>query len=312
LKELVEQSQIVINGLRASAAERFGFDHKTVVELNPSVVYCMLNGAGSTGPYRELPMHGIGFDALAGLAPPVIHDDGLPRLPRQSPIGMTAGPMFAAIGVLAALHKASVTGEGQYIEVAEIDAAVLWRAPELDGLLNPIAATGSVPTDQPIRYTYYPTRDDQYVLFMATDDKFWRNFCRGVDRDDLYEPGNSPTGKDPELDARIRHELATIFRTRTRAEWTRFFIDENVAGAPAYLGHDVLEDPHMQTRDLLYEQTYPDDGDLTLLGTCIKVGNSKFRPPATPKPGENTVEVLTGVLGRTPLELTELKRAGVI
>jgi crotonobetainyl-CoA:carnitine CoA-transferase CaiB-like acyl-CoA transferase len=313
LQELAKQCHIVVNGLRASAGKRFGFDYETISSLNPSVVYCLLNGTGSTGPYQDMPMHGLGFDAFAGLAPPVMGDDGLPRLPRQSAIGMFAGPMFATIGVLAALHRATATGESQYVEVAELDAAVVWRGAELDTLLNSAGPLGDgAPRDDALRYSYYPTQDEQYVLFMATDEKFWRNFCTAVGREDLYEPGNRPQGQDPTLDARTRQELAELFLTRTRAEWAQFFMEADVAGVPAYLGADVIDDPHVQTRDLFYAREYPGEGELTLVGTCINVGGAEFRPPATPAVGEHTEEVLSTLLGYDADTLERLRNDGVI
>jgi crotonobetainyl-CoA:carnitine CoA-transferase CaiB-like acyl-CoA transferase len=311
LQALAQHCHIVVNGLRASAGERFGFDYETISKLRPGIVYCLLNGAGSSGPYQDMPMHGLGFDAFTGLAPPDVADDGLPRLPRRAAIGMFAGPMYATIGVLAALHRASTTGESQYVEVAELDAGVAWRGMELDVLLNSTAPLGDAPRDDSIRYTYYPTKDDQYVLFMASEEKFWRNFCTAVDREDLYEPGSNP-GKDPGVDAQVRGELAALFRTRTRADWAQLFMDANVAGIPAYLGADVVDDPHVRTRGLFYEREYPGEGNLTLVGTCIRVGDAEFRPPATPVVGEHTEEVLTSLLGYDADTLARLRDDGVI
>ena len=68
-------------------------------------------------------------------------------------------------------------------------------------------------------------------MFNALEDKFWLRFCESLDRMDLYEPGRQKPGEDLDAEARLREDLTAIFKSRTRREWTDFFIATDIAGA---------------------------------------------------------------------------------
>ena len=111
LRRLAERADVVIDGLRRGVAERLGYGYDDIVAVNPRIVYCVLNGMGNDSPYADLATHGLSYDCFAGLSPPAIMPDGSPRLPGLSAgqVGVTAGPMHAAMAVLAALYAANAT-----------------------------------------------------------------------------------------------------------------------------------------------------------------------------------------------------------
>jgi crotonobetainyl-CoA:carnitine CoA-transferase CaiB-like acyl-CoA transferase len=298
-RRLAATSAVVIDGLRHGTAQRLGFSYDDVVAVNPTVVYCVLNGMGSYGPYTRLATHGLSFDCFAGLSPPVIDADGTPRL-SGSATGMTgvlAGPLYAAMGVLAALHAAGRDGKPQYIEVAQVDAAINWNFQHLTALANGRPSYGEG-IRASLRYQYYRTLDRNYVVFNALEDKFWRRFCEALERMDLYEPGRGRPGEDVEVEARLREELTAIFEGRTRKEWTDFFIATDIAGAPAFLGADLFDDDHAKDRRLTYEQTQPNGTSQRMMATCIKTKpDERFSPPGAPHVGEHTEELLTTLAG---------------
>jgi crotonobetainyl-CoA:carnitine CoA-transferase CaiB-like acyl-CoA transferase len=294
LLDLVRDADVFIYGLRAGAASRFGVDYDAIRAINSDIVYCAISGFGQDGLYRDLASHGWAFDAVAGLAVPDIDGDGLPRTPdSHTLVGIEAAGMFGAIAILAALRKAERTGESQLLDIAGVDSALTFRATDLDMRANDL---GNTDMSGYVRYQYYPTKEDEFVMFMALEDKFWKNFCEAAQRADLFEPGLKID--DPKTDeaerTKLRHALADLFRTRTRAEWTELFIASNVAGAPAYRGLDVLEDPHIAARGLTYDQEQPDGRVMHLFGTPIKVNDEKFQPGCPPGPGEHTDEILQG------------------
>ncbi len=312
LHRLAARADVVVNGLRAGAAERCGAGYETIRLLNPALVYCSLSGSGRSGPYARLATHGVAYDAFASLAPPTTHADGSPRIPEHTPIGMFAAALHAATAVCAALLRARTTGAGCHLEVAELDAAVSWRAEELDGRLNGVSSTIPNMTDA-VRYQYYRTADDRVVLFQASERKFWRNFCGGVGRLDLFEanPG-AEAGDHARGDEHLRSELAAIFLTRTREEWVHFFIEHNVPGGPVYDAGEVPDDPHFRGRGLLFEQDHPAVGRLRLFGTPIKVYEESFTAAPAPGPGEHTDEVLASLGGLSPGEIASLRAEGVV
>ena len=163
----------MIDGLRAGAAQRLGLGYEDVVELNPTIVYCTLNGMGSSGPYAKLPTHGLSFDCFAGLNPPLIDTDGTPQLSlgATGTAGVLAGPLYAAMAVLAALHSSRRDGRAQYVEVSQVDAAIAWNFQKLTALANGLFGY-SEGAHASLRYQYYETSDGHYVVFNALEDKF--------------------------------------------------------------------------------------------------------------------------------------------
>jgi crotonobetainyl-CoA:carnitine CoA-transferase CaiB-like acyl-CoA transferase len=216
------------------------------------------------------------------------------------------------MAVCAALVRAKATGAGCHLDIAEIDAAVSWQAERIDAALNGFPLDGPEMADA-VRYQYYRTKDDQVVLFQASERKFWQRFCDGVGRPDLFEakPG-ATVGDHARGDVALRDELAAIFRTRTRSEWIRFFVEQNIPGAPVYAVDEIADDPHFQERDLLFEQEHPVAGALKLFGTAVKVEGEAFATTPAPAPGAHTEEVLASVLGLSAEEIATLRRTRIV
>ncbi|WP_244896040.1 CaiB/BaiF CoA transferase family protein [Mycobacterium asiaticum] len=313
-RRLAATSAVVIDGLRYGTAHRLGFSYDEIVAVNPTVVYCVLNGMGSYGPYTRLATHGLSFDCFAGLSPPIIDADGTPRLSGAATgtTGVLAGPLYAAMGVLAALHAAGRDRKPQYVEVAQVDAAINWNFQQLTALANGRPTYGEG-IRASLRYQYYETNDGNYVVFNALEDKFWLRFCESLERMDLYEPGRRKPGEDVEAEVLLRNELTAIFKARTRREWTEFFIATDIAGAPAFLGADLFDDDHTKARRLVYEQAHPDGTSKRMVGTCIKTKpDDGFAPPGAPHVGQHTEEVLTRLAGYDAAGIERLRSAGTI
>ena len=312
LHRLVAGADVFIDGLRPGAAARCAADYETLRVLNPALVYCSLSGAGTAGPYAALATHGVAYDAFAGLAPPLTHADGSPRIPSYTPVGMLAAPLYAAVAVCAALARARASGAGCHVEVAELDVAASWQAEHIDAALN---GAGGDPPDMAaaVRYQYYRTADDRVILFQASERKFWRAFCAAVGRPELFEakPG-APAGDHARGDEALRAALAAIFRTRTRAEWVRFFIEHDIPGGPVNATSELPEDPHFRARELLFEQDHPVAGRARLFGTPMKIAGERFAASPAPAPGEHTAEVLSTLLGLSPPEIQALRADGVV
>ena len=105
-EELVRDVRRRDRGDAPGFLDKMGLGYDRLKELNPKIVMCTISGYGATGPYRDLPSHGIAYDAWSGTLQPVVDDEGFCRIPDQANIGITAGPAFGAIGILAALVRA--------------------------------------------------------------------------------------------------------------------------------------------------------------------------------------------------------------
>ena len=129
-KELVATADVVVEAQKPGALANFGLGYDVLKERNPRLVFATLSGYGATGPYRDMPSHGIAYDTWAGIVQPVVDDDGFTRIPPTMPnVGINVGPMVAAMGILAGIIKARETGVGCEMEFAQSDACLLYTSP---------------------------------------------------------------------------------------------------------------------------------------------------------------------------------------
>jgi crotonobetainyl-CoA:carnitine CoA-transferase CaiB-like acyl-CoA transferase len=262
--DLVRNADVVVEAMRPGGLDRRGVGYEACKAVNPKVVFCTISGYGATGPYRDLPSHGIAYDTWAGLVPVGTTEEGFADMVPHPNVGINVGPLFGALGILAGLTQARATGNGCSIELAQSDAAAVmdWLSPETyRAYERPQSEVTGNRTDnyerrEPgtagirggVRYQIYESSDG-HVLFMASEQSFWRNFCVGVGRSDLFEahPG-SQYADHARGNTALRAELRTIFLTRTTQEWVQFGIEYDTAIAPVNTAQTIAIDPQFVAR----------------------------------------------------------------
>ncbi|MEI2651086.1 MAG: CoA transferase [Microthrixaceae bacterium] len=162
-----------------------------------------------------------------------------------------------------------------------------------------------------VRYQFYVTKDDRHVLFMASEQEFWKNFCDGVERPDLFEtwPG-SQYGDHAKGNRELQAILRDIFLTKTAAEWIVFGDEKNTPIAPVNTPQTIAEDPQFQDR---FHWMPADEVGADMLGTPLKFMDVDM-PKMTKAPtvGQHTVDVLESVLGYDEAKIAALRETGAI
>lgn len=308
-EKLVKSADVVIEGMRPGFLDKIGFGFDRLKELQPSIVVCSLSGYGATGPYRTMPSHGVAYDAWSGVVQPTTDEDGFERIPPLVNVGISAGPAFAALSILAALVRARTSGEPASMELAQSDASAYfdWYRIETErAYLRPQAEVSGNASDdgerrgaglggmfEGVRYQFYESADG-HVLFMASEQAFWRNFCEGVDRLDLFEKWPGSTYADHARNNTELHvELRAIFRTKTTREWLAFGDDKNTPIAPVNTARTILDDPQFADRFTWVDADAL--GSDQLLMPLHVHGEALPIPTRAPDLGEHTAEVLTGL-----------------
>lgn len=324
-KELVKAADVVVEAMRPGGLERRGVGYEQLRQVNPKIVFCTISGYGMTGPYQNLPAHGVAFDTWAGIVSPQVNEDGFAYLPEHASMGMHAGPLFGALGILAAVLRARETGEGSFLEIAQSDAAAAmdwyrsetWRAyerPESEVTGNKSddyerREPGTAGLVEGVRYQVYEVKDGRYVLFMASEQAFWKNFCAAVDRMDLFEkwPG-SKFADHARNNLELRHELRGIFRTRSAAEWIEFGVTANFPVGPVNSPKTIADDPQFNERFHWFPKEHLGADQLP---TPLKfVGEQLPMPSHAPTVGEHTEAVLRDVLGWDESRIAESRERG--
>lgn len=324
--DLVRGADAVVEAMRPGGLERRGLGYEQLKAVNPRIVFCTISGYGMTGPYAEMPSHGIAYDTWAGIVQPAVDDEGFTYIPEHVSIGINAGPLYGALGILAGIVKARTTGEGCRMELAQSDAAAAfdwyrsetWRAYErpqsevtgnkADGYER--RAPGTAGMREGVRYNIYAVVDG-HVLFMASEQAFWKNFCAGVDRMDLFERWPGSTYADHARGNReLQAELRDIFATRRVAEWLEFGERVNTPIAPVNTPQNLPADPQFQARLpwIPAERLGADQ-----LPGPIKVFDAELPvPERAPTVGQHSEAVLRDVLGYGDERIAAVRRAGAL
>lgn len=327
LKELVKDADAVVEAMRPGGLARRGVGFEDLKEVNPAIVFCTISGYGMTGPYKDMPSHGIAYDTWAGLVNPEVDDEGFCYIPEHPSMGIHAGPLFGALGLLAGIIRARATGEPTQLEIAQSDAAAAmdwlrsetWKAyerPQEEVTGNKSdnyerRAPGTAGMRDGVRYQFYETSDDRHVLFMASEQEFWKNYCEGVGRPDLFEkwPG-SQYGDHAKGNRELQGILKEIFNKRTAEEWLAFGNEHNTPIAAVNTPKTIADDPQFQDR---FEWMPVEAVGAEMLPSPIKLVGEKLPIPThAPTVGEHSEQVLRETLGYSDEQIAVLRDADVI
>jgi crotonobetainyl-CoA:carnitine CoA-transferase CaiB-like acyl-CoA transferase len=325
-RELVRHADVVVEAMRPGSLARLGLGYEKLREVNPRIVFCNISGYGMTGPYKDMPSHGIAYDTWAGLVNPTYDEEGFCYIPEHPSMGIHAGPVIGAIGILAGVIRARETGEGCQMEIAQSDAAAYmdwyrsesWKAyerPESEVTGNKSdnyvrRAVGTAGMKEGVRYQMYDSSDG-HVLFMASEQEFWKNFCAAVGRMDLFERWPGAKFADHARNNReLQRELREIFKTKTSAEWIRFSDEHNTPIAPVNTPRTIANDPQFQDRLPWYPA---DRHGAEMLPFPVKLIGEELPPPSlAPTVGEHTDAVLKRVLGYDDAAVRKLREGGAL
>ncbi len=325
-KELVKDADVVIEAMRPGSLARRGVGYDDLKEINEKIVFCNISGYGMTGPYQNLPAHGIAFDTWAGIINPAFDDEGFCFIPEHASIGIHAGPMIGALGILAGVIQARATGQGSFLEIGQSDAAAYmdWYRSESHlaydrpedvvtgnkadgGKRRPVGTAGM---KEGVRYQMYESSDG-FVLFMASEQAFWKNFCECVGRTDMFEKWPGSKYADHAIGNReMQRELRDIFKTKTSDEWIRLGDEKNFPIAPVNSPKTIVDDPQFKDRFEIYPH---EEHGADMLSFPVKfVGQELPVPSKAPTVGEHNDEVLAEVLGYDAEKIAQLRSDGAL
>ncbi|WBL35090.1 CaiB/BaiF CoA-transferase family protein [Tepidiforma flava] len=315
IRRLAGQADVLVENFRPGTMDRLGLGYAALREVNPRLIYAALSGFGQTGPYSHLPAVDAVAQAMGGTMSLNGYRDGPPLRVGVS-IGDMVGGLYLALGILAALRARDVTGEGQLLDVALMEAQMAL----CENAIVRHSAFGEAPTRQGSRHPLvapfgpFETKDGWIVIANV---KEWELFCALIGRDDLAVDERFATNRGRlEHVEELERELNAALREKTTDEWFAVLEPANVCSIGKVNSiADLFDDPHVAARGMLVDIPLPYG-----LPGSLKLPNSPIHLSKTPtvvgnpmpEHGGDTDDVLARWIGLSADEIGELRAAGVI
>jgi benzylsuccinate CoA-transferase BbsF subunit len=315
--ELAAQATVVASNFRPGIMDRWGLSYEAVRGVNASVIYLTMPMQGADGPHAGFTGFGSTISALSGLV-------SLSGLADRLPVGTgthfpdhVPNPGHALVAILAALVYRARTGEGQAIEVSQLESTINIIGPavvaaSLHGAEEPRSgnrAAGASPRG------VFPCRgDDAWCAISCRTDAAWRSLAEVLGHPEWTTDDRFATLLD-----RKRNEdaLEQVVTEATRS-WDRTDLAGRLrrAGVPAAAvssSRDVLDDPDLAARGYWRRVDHPVIGQIAIARPPFLLDGPERpelrRPPLL---GEHTAEVARELLGLSDDEVQRLVADGVM
>jgi crotonobetainyl-CoA:carnitine CoA-transferase CaiB-like acyl-CoA transferase len=287
--DLVRKADVVISNFGVGVPERLKIDYATLRPAFDQVAQATGGGMSITGTDPGHPVR-------SGI-----------------PIGDLGGGMFAVMGILSALLERESSGQGQHVDISMVDCQV--------SMLNYMATMYFLSGDDPypignshfvhVPYNTFHTSDGFIVIAVITDN-FWQNLKLVVACPEFDDPKyDSQPGRweDREI---INRRLNEILGENTSEYWLAQLEEKRIPCAPVNRFSQALSDEQVLHRNMVVELQHPNGKSTRGPGNPIKLSrNNEESFTAAPAVGQDTDEVLSGILGYDEAMIAELRDQGV-
>ena len=296
--ELVRTADVVVENFRAGVMERLGLGYETLALANPLLVYCAIRGFGDprTGrsPYANWPAYDVVAQSMGGLIS--VTGTAAGEVFKVGPgIGDIVPAMFAAFGILAAVHEARSAGRGQFLDVAMMDAVLAIT----ERIVHQHSYLGAVPKPEGNRHPIFAPfgifrAKDGHVAIACPTDHFWRDLVRVIGRPELADDPRCATNPARSANSDFVCELIETWTAgRTKSELADL-LGGIIPFGPVNDAADIAIDQHVAARGMLVSCEQPGlDRAVEIVGTPVKMTRSvPSKMVRAPKLGEHTEKIL--------------------
>ena len=315
LKDLIRQSDVVVENFRPGVIDRWGIGWEDIRKLNPRTILVQISAYGQEGPYRNRPGFARVAHAFSGLAYLAGEPGRIPVTPGSTSLADYGSGMYAAIGVLLALRAREVTGVGQRVDLALYES--MFRV--LDEMVPVYQQTGKVrerqgaDTVNVVPHSHYHTADGKWVAIACTNDKIFARLAVVAGQPELAD--DQAWGR---VQARLEQRddvnawVASWAETLTCADLLAACDAGGVPAATLYSVADIFEDPQYRLRENI---TTVDSriGPLAVQNVIPRLSDTPGSIEWLGEPLASHNEAIFGqLLGMSQQELAELEAANVI
>lgn len=305
IKDIVQNADVVIEGLRPGKMEKLGMGPEDFFEVNPKLIYGRMTGWGQHGPLSSAPGHDINYIALTGALSSIGSKNSAPLPPLNLVGDFGGGGMVLAMGICAALVEVSKSGKGQIIDSAMTDGSALlmsmmygfysagiWTDHRESNLLDGAAHF----------YGCYECKDKKFVSIGSIEPQFYKELIKRLGLDYNVFKDQMDRSKWPEFKKIIEKK----FKEKTRDEWCDVMEGGDVCFAPVLSLEESINYKHNKERE-----TFVDIDGVIQPAPAPRFSNTPGEIKHSPvKKGENTREILKNI-GKENL-IEELLNSNII
>ncbi|MHA2130016.1 MAG: CaiB/BaiF CoA transferase family protein, partial [Promethearchaeota archaeon] len=299
---------------RPKVMTKLKIDYDILSAINPSIICSSLTGYGQYGPYEQIAGHDLNYIGISGILDlnkerKIFNEEDRLRIPMNPGVQVAdiGGGLVTAIGILGAIIERENNPErkGQFIDISMTDSvfsfipmiAAYHISKDLSEMVNILHG------DFPF-YAVYRTKDDKFLSVGIIEAKFWREFCKGLRREDLSMK-QIVLGKDRE---EIFKEIKIEILKKTQKEWMEIFINLDACVMPVKSFAEACEDPQLKIRNMVVKMDHPKLGEIQNVASPIKYSRTPLGiRSVAPTIGENTKEILKN-LGYSENQIQEFKK----
>jgi benzylsuccinate CoA-transferase BbsF subunit len=313
-RRLVAVSDVVVDSYTAGVMDRMGLGYQDLQEVKPDLIMLSSCMYGQTGRLRSMPGYGVPLTAISGLT----HLCGWPDRPPTGPYGSYTDylvPRFNLLAIVSALDYRRRTGQGMYIDAAQLEASVQFVAPALlqfSANGRAMGREGNKDPDAAPHGVYRCRGEDRWCAITVLTDAQWRGFCQALaDQDWTGRPEfatlDGRQAHENELDALVeawtsRREAGKVMETLQR---------HGVPAGVANNGRDLGENPQFIHDQYYTRLDHPEMGQVDYAAHSIDFSRSPQVVRRSPCLGEHTEYVCRRIIGLDEQEYQSLADAGV-
>ena len=274
--KILAKADILVENFKPGTLERWGYGWKDICKKYPKLIYASASGFGQTGPLRELPAYDMVVQGMGGLMSVTGQPDSEPTRVGTSIGDITAG-LFTTIGINAALYDREKTGKGTFIDVSMLDCQIAI----LENAIARYLSKNEIPKPMGSRhpsiapFEAFKTKDS-YIIIAAGNEKLFEKLCEVLN---IPEISKDPKFNTNLLRSKNMDQLKTILENKlsdkNTAEWVAQMEKERIPCGPIFNIKEAVENPQIDSRNMIVKAYHKVIGDFKLAGNPIKMSNYK-------------------------------------
>ena len=313
MHRLVRSADVVVENYRPDVKERLGLDYESLAAINPRIILASISGFGQDGPYRERP----GFDQIAQGMSGMMSVTGKPG---EGPMRVGAAiidvatGLYAALGVMTALHERTRSGRGQWVQASLLQSGLGLMDFQAARFLVEAEVPKQVGNDHPtgMPTSAYATADG-HVNLGAGGEAMWQKLCDVIERPELVKDPRFDKSNDRSRNRQALNALlGEVFKKHGSAEWIARLNAAGVPCGPIYSVDQVFSDPQVVHGRMETTVNHPTRGDIKVLAPTATLSRTPGRlERSLVGVGQDTDDVL-GELGYGVDEIAKMRRDRVV